>query len=249
MASQQSIDNLYMKFAHDVAALSYCQRKQVGAVIVNEPNVIYGFNGTLPGDENCCEDDEGKTKDDVIHAEENALLKAGLPITEGATLYVTCGPCNHCTGMIITAKIKRVVFGEIYSHHDEFINRLKGKGITVEQHCDTGNKTVWMGSKLGFITEEEFQDFVSKPIYPLIGYIGLSSDTTKPVKDSWHNTSEWWSNPKESFTSWEPILEKRTNGDGTVTFRYRMGEKMEEGLLNNELTLDFNFNYKIGPTT
>lgn len=237
MASQQSIDNLYMKFAHDVAALSYCQRKQVGAVIVNEPNVIYGFNGTLSGDENHCEDDEGKTKVDVIHAEENALLKAGLPITEGATLYVTCGPCNHCTGMIITSKIKRVVFGEIYSHHDQFVERLKGKGIVVEQHCDTGNKTVWMGSKIGFITEEEFQDFVSKPIYPVLGVFGAQND-------SWQNTSEKWSNPKEPFTTWEPVLEKRNNHDGTMSFRYNTPENDPiETLVSYED--EFQFNYKM----
>lgn len=224
-----------MKFAHDVAALSYCQRKQVGAVIVNEPNVIYGFNGTLPGDENHCEDDEGKTKVDVIHAEENALLKAGLPITEGATLYVTCGPCNHCTGMIITAKIKRVVFGEIYSHHDEFIDRLKGKGIIVEQHCDTGNKTIWMGSKIGFITESEWNDFINKAAFNCVGIFPAKSDSIEAFKFTRNKIAG----------DWEPVLEKRNNHDGTMSFRYNKPEDDPlEVMIGSDST--FQFNYKMG---
>jgi dCMP deaminase len=34
-----------------------------------------GYNGTPTGFENCCEDDEGLTRWDVLHAEANAILK------------------------------------------------------------------------------------------------------------------------------------------------------------------------------
>ena len=48
--------DLYMGFAHDVAKLSYATRRQVGAVIVNDDTVIYGYNGTPEGWDNTCED-------------------------------------------------------------------------------------------------------------------------------------------------------------------------------------------------
>jgi dCMP deaminase len=35
-----------------------------------------GYNGTPTGFENCCEDDEGLTRWDVLHAEANAILKS-----------------------------------------------------------------------------------------------------------------------------------------------------------------------------
>lgn len=47
-----------------------------------------------------------------LHAEQNALLQAamiGIPC-EGATMYVTCQPCNACAKMIINAGIVRVIY-------------------------------------------------------------------------------------------------------------------------------------------
>lgn len=47
-----------------------------------------------------------------LHAEQNALLQAasmGVPC-EGATMYVTCQPCNTCAKMIINAGITRVIY-------------------------------------------------------------------------------------------------------------------------------------------
>jgi dCMP deaminase len=47
-----------------------------------------------------------------LHAEQNALLQAamiGVPC-EGATIYVTCQPCNMCAKMIINAGVKQVIY-------------------------------------------------------------------------------------------------------------------------------------------
>lgn len=55
-----------------------------------------------------------------LHAEQNALLQAamiGVPC-EGATIYVTCQPCNACAKMIINAGISRVIYEGDYP--DEF---------------------------------------------------------------------------------------------------------------------------------
>lgn len=50
-------DKANMQIAYITANLSYCQRRQVGAVIVRDDRVIAnGVNGTSKGTENICED-------------------------------------------------------------------------------------------------------------------------------------------------------------------------------------------------
>jgi deoxycytidylate deaminase len=45
----------------------------------------------------------------AIHAEANALLYTDRADLVGATLYVTCPPCDGCTKLIRGAKVTRVV--------------------------------------------------------------------------------------------------------------------------------------------
>ena len=60
---QRVYDIAYLRMAREWAKLSYCQRKQVGALIVKDKMIISdGYNGTPTGFENICEDDEGYTK-------------------------------------------------------------------------------------------------------------------------------------------------------------------------------------------
>jgi dCMP deaminase len=56
------------------------------------------------------------TKDEVLHAEENAIAKLAEfgHSSFGATLYCTCAPCLRCARQIIACKITRVVYAEIY---------------------------------------------------------------------------------------------------------------------------------------
>ena len=93
-----------------------------------------GYNGTPSGFENVCEDEEGKTKPYVLHAEANAITKVAKSgnSSEGATLYVTSSPCLECSKLIIQAGIRRVVFTENYRLEDG-INLLKRAGIVVVQ--------------------------------------------------------------------------------------------------------------------
>ena len=50
--------------AEEWGKLSYCKRKQVGAIIVRDRMIISdGYNGTPTGFENFCEDDEGYIAD------------------------------------------------------------------------------------------------------------------------------------------------------------------------------------------
>lgn len=113
---------------------SYCQRRQVGALIVKDRMIISdGYNGTPRGFENVCEED-GVTKPYVLHAEANAITKVAKSgnSSAGATLYVTASPCMECSKLIIQSGITRVVYRDAYRLMDG-IELLKRAGIDVEQ--------------------------------------------------------------------------------------------------------------------
>ena len=110
---QTKYDKAYLRIASEWGQLSYCQRKKVGAIIVKDKMIISdGYNGTPTGFDNCCEDAEGQTKWDVLHAEANAILKVARSTQscEGATLYITLSPCKECSKLIHQSGIKRVVY-------------------------------------------------------------------------------------------------------------------------------------------
>ena len=114
---QRQLDIRYMKMARIWAENSYCVRRQVGALIVRDKMIISdGYNGTPSGFENICEDETGKTKPYVLHAEANAITKVAKSnnSSEGATLYVTSSPCIECAKLIIQSGIKRVVYADSY---------------------------------------------------------------------------------------------------------------------------------------
>lgn len=45
----------------------------------------------------------------AIHAEANAIIRAGHALTKGATIYVTEPPCLQCTNLIKGAEISYVI--------------------------------------------------------------------------------------------------------------------------------------------
>jgi len=96
---------------------SYCKRSNVGAVIsLNSRIMSTGYNGTLPGEINICEDENNDTKHTVTHAEQNAILfcaKNGIS-TKGCSMYITLSPCIHCAKFIIASGIKEVFYLEKY---------------------------------------------------------------------------------------------------------------------------------------
>lgn len=125
----------YMDIAFRAADMSYCNRKKVGCVIVKADNTIaYGWNGTPAGDDNCCEDEHGKTNLNVIHAEDNALRKLTRSNSNsaGAEVFITAAPCMRCAEKLSDARIKKVYYAEIYSHHIEGLTHLNGHGIETE---------------------------------------------------------------------------------------------------------------------
>lgn len=116
-------DEYFMGIAAAVAERANCSRRQIGAVLVKDKQIIStGYNGTPVGIKNCNEGGCGRCSSDApsgtalekcscCHAEENAIVQAarhGMR-TEGATLYTTFTACTQCAKMIINAGLKKVV--------------------------------------------------------------------------------------------------------------------------------------------
>ena len=142
------LDSRYLRMAKIWAENSYCQRRQVGALVVkvgalrvkDKMIISDGYNGTPQGFENVCEDEDGNTKSYVLHAEANAITKVAQSSnsSKDATLYVTTSPCIECAKLIIQSGIKRVVFSELYRLTDG-VELLQLAGIECVHLKETGN--------------------------------------------------------------------------------------------------------------
>ncbi len=134
------LDEAYMQMAEIWAKRSKANRKQVGALLVRDKQIISdGYNGIPAGakDDVCeyLEDGVLKSKRDVLHAESNALMKIsrhGGTGCDGATMYVTMSPCFECSKLMIQAKIARVVYREAYRDMSGVDNLIEN-GIQVDQ--------------------------------------------------------------------------------------------------------------------
>jgi dCMP deaminase len=125
----------FMDTAERFAQLSSATRLKVGAVVVKDNRIIsIGYNGMPAGWTNECEYEvttfeseygvgsrlvktgELKTKDEVIHAEANAIIKLakGSDSGDGADLFCTHAPCIHCAKIIYGAGIKKVYYRTSY---------------------------------------------------------------------------------------------------------------------------------------
>ena len=115
----------FMDTAERFAQLSSAKRLQVGAVVVKDNRIIsIGYNGMPAGWTNECEEvvyriaeePTTKTKDEVIHAEANAIAKlardgeSGL----GTDVFCTHAPCIQCAKIMYGAGVKTVYYRHTY---------------------------------------------------------------------------------------------------------------------------------------
>ncbi|MBZ0326202.1 MAG: dCMP deaminase family protein [Altibacter sp.] len=130
---QHKYDVAYLRMAVEWSKLSYCNRRQVGALIVKDKMIISdGYNGTPTGFENFCEDEEGYTKWYVLHAEANAISKvaSSTQSCKGATLYITLSPCKECSKLIHQAGITRLVYLDEYKDNSG-VKFLEKAGVSI----------------------------------------------------------------------------------------------------------------------
>ena len=115
----------FMDTAERFAQLSSAKRLQVGAVVVKDNRIIsIGYNGMPAGWTNECEKRvyslsasyRLETKDEVIHAEANAILKLARDgeSGNGSSLFCTHAPCIHCAKLIHGAGISKVYYRDTY---------------------------------------------------------------------------------------------------------------------------------------
>lgn len=105
MAGQRT-DHYYMHRALDQARMALESGEvPVGAIVVDPAGAIIGrgFNAPM------------STSDPTAHAEVQALRSAARQLgnyrLDDCTLYVTLEPCMMCSGALIHARVKRVVYG------------------------------------------------------------------------------------------------------------------------------------------
>ena len=117
--------------------------RSVGAVVVKDNRIIsIGYNGTPTGWDNDCEnyiqwsDDSVSlvTKDEVIHAEANAISKLARSNDSGlgSDMFISHAPCVHCAKLIYGAGISKVYYRNSYRDTDG-IDFLTKCNIEVEK--------------------------------------------------------------------------------------------------------------------
>lgn len=128
-------DRTHIEAARLYAKLSKCKRMKVGCVAVRDNRVVsVGFNGTLSGQPNGCEDSENNTKDTVLHAEENLVAfsaKNGISLND-CVLYITMAPCIRCARMLVAAGVKEIMYYDEYRSKDG-VDFLKSIGFKINQ--------------------------------------------------------------------------------------------------------------------
>lgn len=122
-------DEYFLKMAYLVAGRSTCLRHHVGAVIVRNKKILTtGYNGAAKGVKDCLElgclrDERGIPSGErheicrAIHAEQNAIIQAGLHGINIADsiIYCTHSPCILCAKMIVNASIKKFITSGEYA--------------------------------------------------------------------------------------------------------------------------------------
>ena len=126
--------NYYLYICEQVLERGTCLRRNFGAIIVNNDEIVStGYVGAPRGRKNCC-DLKYCTREKLkvprgeryelcrsVHAEQNAIISARRRDMIGATLYLVginhndgsyvegARPCALCKRMIINAGIKEVI--------------------------------------------------------------------------------------------------------------------------------------------
>jgi tRNA(adenine34) deaminase len=98
-------DHYWMQKAYEQAVLSQNEREiPVGAVLVSKDNQLLGLGRNFVQN----------SHDPSGHAEIRAIRQASKQLQNhrllDTTLYVTLEPCAMCAGLIVHARIKRLVF-------------------------------------------------------------------------------------------------------------------------------------------
>jgi dCMP deaminase len=141
-------EEYFMQIARVVSTRSSCLRRQVGAVLVKNRQILAtGYNGVPRGLRHCSE--RGCLREELgvppgerhelcrgLHAEQNAIIQAayhGVAI-RGAEIYCTHQPCAVCAKMLVNADVVAVYFAGGYPD-----------ALAMEVFKEAGTRLVQMG--------------------------------------------------------------------------------------------------------
>ena len=132
-------EDTIVNILHHIRQESYCGLNQVGSILTLQGRIIAtGYNGTVSGDINDCEED-GVTKNSTVHAEQNVIAfcaRNGIP-TNNCHIYVSTSPCEHCAKLIIQAGIRTVKYVNEYRDLRglELLKKAKIRVVKLENVC------------------------------------------------------------------------------------------------------------------
>ncbi len=132
---KQKYIDAHIKVAEIYASLSTAKRLQVGAIVVKGNRVIsIGYNGMPSGWDNNCEDENYKTRPEVLHAETNAIAKLAKSNESGldAAMFITHAPCLDCAKLIYQSGISNVYYRNAY-RESTGVEFLLKSGVEVEK--------------------------------------------------------------------------------------------------------------------
>lgn len=119
------------------ASLSEDNKHKVGAIVFRknfQSIPAIAFNGNYPSGPNE-RDSQESGKSGYIHAEVNALLRAGLtPETApNFAIMISLSPCEMCAKYIAACGVKSVFFISTYTKDQKFLDIFRNAGIRVMQ--------------------------------------------------------------------------------------------------------------------
>lgn len=144
MDKRPNWDEYFMEIARLVSTRSTCLRRQVGAVIVKERQILStGYNGSPKGLKHCSEIGCERQRLNIpsgerheicraVHAEQNAIVQAaynGVSIKD-SVIYTTLRPCILCAKLIINSGIKKIIFEGEYAS-DKAMDLIEEANIEV----------------------------------------------------------------------------------------------------------------------
>lgn len=143
--SRISRHQMFMQIAEVASRRSTCFRRNVGAVIVANKNIIsIGYNGPASGEPHCTGNgcaDPTRGCQRAIHAEINALDRARddrvFKTSQLWSMYCTESPCDDCARAIVDSPVAEVFFLNQY-RLVEGLNKLLLGGVMVWRMTPSG---------------------------------------------------------------------------------------------------------------
>lgn len=189
------------------ASRSTSNKKKVGAVLAKPSETLEalrkegflfitsGFNYDTECPSGPCEDENGKTKDTVIHAEvaclnsAKSLVRNGWDIT-GAVMYITHEPCLGCQAALKQANIPWEVIKMAKTKKPEQTKldaTLQERGSVYGTFADNASCTQAVMDVLQTHAKRELSDFEREALHMVAHKMSRIVCGLKTKKDNWHD--------------------------------------------------------------